>query len=212
MEPQHDDFANDKEIQRQRKARKEHDLMIGECVSLLKRQFSVEPGSCTDIESFLLFKSFESASIIESFQTVSGDLPIEVYQIEYHWSIRLGRGGSSGHDQCFLGLLTLKKGYPPTYIYKETFRTIITDWFIKQDVDFDDQKKFSKSFHVITADKDKLKIMLINKQLDRLAEFPDLEIELNGNHCLFKVSDKPMSPEDVKKFIDLSFKLLKIFS
>jgi hypothetical protein len=109
-------------------------------------------------------------------------------------------------------LLRLSKEYPVTCIFKETLREKITDWFVKQDVDFVDQKKFSRKFHVVSGDKKKLGFLLFNKPLDELAAFPEMEAEINGNNCLFKISGNPVSPGETKQFIELAKKLYKILS
>lgn len=83
---------------------------------------------------------------------------------------------------------------------------------MKQDVDFKEQKKFSRKFHVVSQDKEKLQILFLNKPLDELAAFPEMEVEINGNNCLFKVSGNPMSVDGTRKFIELAKKLYKILN
>jgi len=212
MNEEIDDFANDKEIQRLRKIRQEHDELIEECMAILIKEFSLEAALCTDIQSFFIYKSIESPEVIESFKSSTGHFDLEIYQVEYNWSSRVGRTNSSGTEQCFLGLLTLRKQYPHTCVFKETLQTIITDWFNNQDVDFREQKKFSRRFHVISQDRQKLEILLFNRPLDELAGFPEMEVELKDNQCLFKISGNPMSLNETKQFIHLAKKLPAILS
>jgi hypothetical protein len=206
-----DDFANDKEIQRLRRIQKEHDEMISECVGLVSGEFLLEPCSARELESFLMFKGLDSAGIVDSFRS-TGNFTLDIYLVQYRWTLHAGKIHNSGVEECFLGLLTLNKEYPATYIFKETLKEKITDWFVKQDVDFKTQKKFSRKFQVITQDKEKLKILLLSKSLDELAAFPQMEVEINGNDCLFRVSGNPITQDETRKFIELAKKLSKILS
>jgi hypothetical protein len=86
------------------------------------------------------------------------------------------------------------------------------NWLIKGDVDFKDYPLFSKKFHVVTKDKDRLNYLLYNKPLDELTEFPDMELEINGNQCFFRCSKQPMDQEITKEFVALGKLLLRVFN
>jgi hypothetical protein len=212
MNDETDDFANDKEIQRLRKIQREQDELIEECVGIVSKELLLEEKECTDIASFTLFKSLGPSGIHNEFRSTLDHLDMEVYLVWYQWRLHSGKINNSGTDECFLGLLSLKKEYPLTCIFRESMRTIITDWFIKQDVDFEEQKKFSRQFHVISQDKDKLKSLLWNKPLDELADFPEMEVEISGKQCLFKVSGNPVNEQESIRFIHLAKKLAAILS
>lgn len=127
MNTEQDDFANDKEIQRLRRIQKEHEEMISECVKIVTEEFSLEPGSGTETDSFLLFKAFDSPDTGDSFLSKDESFELEIYLVEYRWSLNAGKIHSSGREECFLGLLRLRKQYPVTCIFKETIREKITD-------------------------------------------------------------------------------------
>lgn len=206
-----DDFANDKEIQKIRSIQKKYDEMIQESIETVRKEFSLEDEEPeAEIEDSILIKSFDSPNINESLKSSNKPFELQVYLVEYSWESRAGRSHQSGRDEMFIGSLSLNKSFPPTCIFKETLATIITDWFTKQDVDFKEQKLFSRKFHVISEDKDKLQLLLFNKQLDDLALFPEMEAEIKNNKCFFRVSGNSIDEEEVKKFIELTKVLVKI--
>ena len=86
----------------------------------------------------------------------------------------------------------------------------MVDLFVKGDLDFKYQKKFSKKFHLVTKDKEKLVLLLENKPLDDLIQFPEMEVEICKKQCLFRLSENTMNMEEAKQFIGLTHCLLKM--
>lgn len=209
MNTETDDFANDKEIQRLRKARQEYAEMYDECIRVISTELFLEPASHRNMKGFVMFKTLNTPILSASFNSTAGN-NLQVSVVEYHSSYRTAKDSNSGTDIYFFGMISLQRNYPPTYIFRETAREKITDLFLKQDVDFSGQKKFSRKFHVITHDKEKLMPLLSDKPLDELAIFPELEIEINGQNCLFRVSRKPVSPEEAKQFVLLAKTIMQI--
>lgn len=199
-----DDFANDKEIQRQRKIQQEYNKMIETSLQIISDQLHLTPASHKNMKPFLMFKTLGTPILTRSFKPANDDYPLQVSLVEYHLSYTTPRAHNAGTDLYLFGLLALRKSYPLTYIFEETIRERIVNWFIKGDVDFKEQKKFSRRFHVVTKDKEKLSLLLLNKLLDDLAAFPKMEIEINGNNCLFRVSKLPVSESEAEKFVRLA--------
>ncbi len=181
-------------------AMREHNKMVKASIMTVSKEFPLELADCTNLETFLVFQSLRSPVITYSFRSTDTDLPLELFVVAHH------------AEECFIGLFTLNREYPFTCIFKETLKEKINDWFLKQDVDFEEQKKFSGQFHVVSRDSEKLKTLLWNKPLDELAVFPEMEIEINGKHCLFRTSAMPLSLEEAEHFTALAKKLWKILS
>lgn len=206
-----DDFAADKEIQRLRRIEADEAAFLDDCVRIVSEGLSLEPADHEDITAFELFRSIPSPLSIDSYAAAHNGL-LQASLIEYQWVHQGGKGGrSTGTDHCLVGLQELNKSYPLTYIYKETFRDRLVDWFVKGDVDFKHQKKFSRSFHVVSKDKEKLSQLLWNKRLDDFLAFPNMLIEINGNRCVFRVSPEAVSEEEARQFVELAETIRKIF-
>lgn len=199
-----DDFANDKEIVRLRKIDEDYHKLMEDCIVILSEKLSLEENICDDITSFELFRSVENAELLTSFRSVRPDLPLQVFFIENTWVHQTAKSRQEGIEHMFMGLLTLRGEYPLTYVYKETIREKIVDWFVKGDIDFKEQKKFSSQFHVVTRDKERLRQLLSNKPLDDLVLFPELELEINGKACLFRVSKESLSEDATLQLAELA--------
>lgn len=183
--------------------------MFDECVQIACSELSLESGEHEDISSFEIFRGIGKVLSIHSYQSMQNGL-LQASFIEYQWVHKGSRNSSSGTDHCLAGLLELRKTYPLTYIYKETFRDKLVDWFVKGDIDFKDQKQFSRSFHVVSKDREKLSQLLLGKQLDSFLDFPDMLVEINGNRCMFRTSDQPLSEEGTRQFTNLARTLRKV--
>lgn len=204
-----DDFANDKEIQRLRKIDADYRKLLDDCMRIVSQKLNLEEGVAEDISPFALIQSLREADVYSSFCS-NGALPLQACLLQHKWVVHGKYGNRTGIDTNIVGLLTLKKEYPVTYIYKETLADKISDWFAKTDVDLKDCKRFSSCFHMVTQDKEKLKLLLLNKPMDDLARYPDAAIEIKGYKCLFKVSNDDISEEQAEKFTGLAQTLCRI--
>ena len=110
------------------------------------------------------------------------------------------------------GYFTMTHSFPKTYVCKETIREWITDLFVNNEVDFEHCKKFSRKFYVLTEDKKQLSDLLQFKDLDELADYPDMELEFQGNACLFRSSRKCILPDEAEVFTELAKTLIGIFA
>ena len=204
-----DELFNDKDIQQVSNRDLEYDEDIEACLNLLEKKFAIQNAPCPAIESFLLYKQFESVAVVGVYKSSAGEMDVAFYQLQYSWASG-AKYVRRHYDQCFLALLTLGRSYPRTCITKETLQTRINDWFTKQDVDFIEQKKFSKMFHVATRDKQKLTSMLYDQSLDELTDFPEMEAEIWDNYCLFKESSNPASEYRTEQLIALTKTLHRV--
>ena len=80
----------------------------------------------------------------------------------------------------------------------------------KRDVDFSNARLFSFLFYVMTKDKFLLKLMMKDKDLNKINKFMDAEIEIIGTQCYFRVSRKAISVKEVKKFVKLGKVLAEV--
>jgi len=205
-----DDFANDKNIQKARAAIQAREKMIADSLDVVREKLNVINGAHKNFKGFYMFKSL-AATLKKSFRARNENTDLQISLAEYAFTILTGKLANSGTDQYLFGYFTMKNKYPKTYIHKETIKEKIAELFLKQEVDFEHSKKFSRKFYVITEDKRRLQELLLLKNLDSLTAFPDLELELNDNACLFRNSRKPISLEGATIFCELAIALLTVF-
>src|SRR6185295_1679778 len=183
---------------------REDNQMIKDSIMIVSNEFPLKLADGTELTPFLIFKSMNRGiygpGITWSLKSINADPQMEVYIV------------NNGGEECMLGLLSLNKEYPFTCIFRETLKEKINGWFVKQDVDFEEYKKFSDQFHMVSGDPSEIRSFLWNKPLDELTAFPAMEAEINRRHCLFRNSPKPVSREEAQSFTLLAKKLMKILS
>ncbi len=206
-----DDFANDKESLEKRAMEKAYEAMQESCVALICKELNCKAASPINLEKFHMFESLDATSV-RSFKSTNQNNELRVDLVEYYSEAPTAKSSNGGTDVYFFGHLVVNTNYPKTYIHKETIKDKIEDIFLKQDVDFSNNKKFSKRFQVLTADRGCLLDLLQFKPLDDLANFPEMEIELSGNMLLFRNSRKAISMLEAANFCKLAKTILAIFN
>jgi hypothetical protein len=205
-----DDFANDKSIQKTRAERKAYQKMIDDSLAIVSSELGLKEASHKNFKTFLMFKNLE-AIITYSLRSANTYKPLHVSIANYTTSYPSGKRYDFGTDLYLFGHLTMNTSYPKTYICKETITEKITNLLMPMDVDFEHSRKFSWKFHVVSEDKKQLLDLLQFKDLDELASFPEMELELQAKTCLFRSSRKAISPEEAHHFSELAKTIMRIF-
>lgn len=206
-----DDFANDKEIQKIRREAKEYQERIDESLSIIKSELGIGEPAYENFENFSMFGNL-NATILDSYGTNNAPFKLLVFVAEYSTSYPVARGRNSGTDCYLFGYMDLIKQFPKTYICKETIREKISNLILRNETDFQDNKKFSRRFNVLTQDAKRLTDLLRFKDLDELTAFPNMEVEIHENACLFRNSRSSISPENAREFSMLAKTLTKILN
>jgi hypothetical protein len=171
---------------------------VKECIAVISKRIPLEKADYEAMDSFLMYKSHGRREgepfVYDNYFSADYNLQVSVVSYAPH---------KTQTFEHLFGLFTLQKEFPLTYIFRETMKERIADFFVKADVDFKEQKKFSKAFHVVTKDREKLKLLFMGRQLDELAEFPEMEVEIKGKQCLFRASMGSIDEEEAEKFIKL---------
>jgi hypothetical protein len=206
-----DDFANDKEIQKNRAAIKAYEKMIEDSLSVIRQELKVQDASHINFKGFHIFKSL-SATITHSMKSTIPNKELRVSLADYYSAAPTAKSLNSGTDLYLFGHISFKTNYPRTYVHRETIKEKIEDIFLKRDVDFTNSRKFSRRFQVLTEDKKRLQDLLQFKKLDDLTDFPEMEIEFCNSSALFRSSRKPVSIEEATTFCDLTKVILTVFN
>ncbi len=205
-----DDFADDKQIQKKRILEAEFKKMTEDSIKVITDAFCAQISSHKNLKHFLLHKTIAIPTLIESYQGKWGNKAIHFCVFQYTSSVYAGKLYNAGENNYFVGLIDLDKTYPHTIVQPETIALKIEDLFTKTDVDFAHAKRFSWKFHAITEDKTALEMLFFNKDLDRIAQFPLTEFELNNRQCYFRENRKPVSLREAENFVELAKILLEV--
>lgn len=206
-----DNFANDKEILKARKIALEQQKLFDDSISIIREGLKVEESSHKNLKGFSMFKTLRPV-VISSFRSITDKSHLLVSVAEYFSSVETPRIRNSGTDAYLFGCLKLKRNFPKTYICKESIREKITDFFLRLETDFREYKKFSKKFYVLTEDKARFEDLIRFGNIDELILFPDMELEIINDYCVYRNSRRPVSPHEAAEFVQLTKALLKVFN
>lgn len=204
---ENDDFADDKDIVRRREVAAAFERMVDTCSAMLADKLSLGDDIDENFEQFVLYKQLREPDTMYTKQ--SATLPLQVSLVEIH-NVS-ARNGEHSRDYIVMGNLLLQREFPMTHIYQETVGARVADWFLKGDVDFKECKKFSRAFHVVSQDRERLRMLLSNKPLDELVKFPNLQLEIHGHSCVFRSSSDLVDEYHVAEFVDLAKTLQSVF-
>jgi hypothetical protein len=205
-----DDFANDPEISKARREAKEYSLMVRRSLDIIQDALGVHTSNYVNLDDFSMFHEL-NAFVKESYTSTGSSLPVTVSIVEYFSSYPVPRDDNSGSDHYLFGYIGLKKKFPKTYICKERIPEKIVDLITRMETDFPEHKKFSRKFHVLTQDEESLTEYFRFKDLGQLAAYPDMELEIHENGCLFRHSRCAISVKEAERFSALARSLIEIF-
>lgn len=178
-------------------------------ISIVKEELGLESSSHKYLKGFSMFRHLDPR-VVETYQSMSAPLQITVSVVEYMSSYPLPRDDNSGLNYYLFGVIELKKKFPKTYICKERIPEKIFDLITRMETDFPEHRKFSRNFHVLTLDSDQLRDLFRPKDLAQLTAFPDMEVEIHENSCLFRHSRCAVSLKEAERFSELAKSLVEI--
>ncbi|PZR24681.1 MAG: hypothetical protein DI535_21370 [Citrobacter freundii] len=193
-----------------RSAAIENEEVINETLPVLCRELGLQNCNTEAPEGFAMYKNL-NAVIVHACNRISNDQELQMLIADYSISHTTSKGQRSEANSYFFGRMHLSKKYPQTYICKETIREKLTELFAKRETDFPEHKKFSDKFYVLTNDPSRLTALLRFAPMDELVNFPELELEIQGNDCFYRCSHKPLSLEEAMQHVALTKVLLRIF-
>ena len=206
-----DDFANDKQMQKLRAEAKAYQMMIDDSLTILEERFHMTESSHKNLKGYEMIKGL-AATVNYSMSSKIENRSLYVSLVTYFLSFPVPRISNSGTDQYLVGFLESRRDYPRTYIYKESLKEKLVDLVLKRDIDFRYSKRFSRNFEVLTEDRKRLHDLLHLTDLNELADFPEMELELYSYGLVFRNSRKPISLKEATRFTELITVLAKTFT
>jgi hypothetical protein len=166
----------------------EAEIML-ELYNGLKRLYSteVDPDFTLDIKSFDVFSHDEVNDYGPVFRITANGRTFYLNFIEVAYKTGGGKYSSSSHiEYQTWGSIELKNDFGHILIKPETFLDKVYDFINPMDVDFDDDKEFSKKFLVVANDKLKAQLQLTQKLRDCIMgiELNEFVIEIMGNRWI----------------------------
>ena len=133
-------------------------------------------------ESFCLNEIEQSGPVIKIGSSMS-EIHLMFPEVAYNAT---ARGTFRTTEFQIWGTVLLKKDYGHVFIRTETFLDKIHELINPIELDFEDDKEFSKTFFVLTTDKQKTELQLTPLFRKLMMEIPlkDIMIEISGNRLI----------------------------
>lgn len=188
---------------------------IDRCVNQLRMQFDVEPMRDFEVSSLLTrLARFQTAIstddtvLLDAFHVSEGDIEITLAIFEHQVVHRrqTGRGmvtteaDSALHE---LVVIDLPVSVGRVLIRPETLGDKVSDWFTKREIDFPEEKQFSRRYYVLAEDDDRARRGLPTKFLQAVGETDRLVIEIDDT-LLAALKLHPLAANDRSVLVPLA--------
>lgn len=180
-----------------------------ENIALLKKSLQLDGETKIRPGKFVISEKLPHLHYTEGY--VRSNVPVHCYVGRYYTEFRMRHTSYSTNDHYLFGLLKLEKQFPHTIIYPEGLAEKISDIFAHAELDFSNNKKFSRRFYTLTKDKPLLKSLLSSVPLNDLAPFRSMELELKDNEVFFRHSRKPIDRKETEAFCELAQTVVRVF-
>lgn len=205
-----DEFEHSAENLLLRSAAINNEEIINETLPVLCKELGLENYTTEVPEGFAMYKNL-NAVMVKTCGRIGNGQALQMLIVDYSTTHTTSKGQKSEADSYVFGRMRLAKKYPQTYVCKETIKEKLMEFFTKRETDFPEHKKFSDKFYVLTNDPSGLTELFRLAPMDELINFPELELEIHGNDCLYRCSHKPLSLDEAMHHVALTKVLLRIF-
>jgi hypothetical protein len=180
-------------------AYEEEQETIRQCLALIEKHYPLkEANSATELalqhqlSPFSLLKGYELVmlSAAYSLQLPGGKAFFLVLSINSEVSRLQGRNQILRENLTeleFVGFLPLKQDYGQVYIRPETLADKLNEFFAPREIDFAEDKEFSRKYYLLASDEAKLRSRIKPEFLAAIRKYNGLEIEIRGNKLLVRM-------------------------
>ena len=190
----------------------EDEEMVLETIDELKSKYSVEEagGPIAQLDAFHLLSNFASAREYRTFRVArqSAATYVSFIQLQSAYSTKSGPAIRT-YMQAYV-FVPLSRNYGHLVIKKETLRDKLNELFQPLELDFEDDKEFSRRFYVLAKEKDKALYLLTPNFRDELKKIhPDVYIEVI-NEVMMIAKEHGAADASLFELIDLGFTISAI--
>lgn len=188
-----------------------------ESFKCLNDNFELKNVSTPPIHKFHLFNKKLNSRFIKSWKVIKKANNFELCLIQYDHNFEEVDGMFDTSSiitethKYFFAYLTTSKDFGITLIRPETFADKIADFFKPIEIDFDEHKKFSNRYYVLSENPEILKKAVNLEFLDFLSNNSKIEIEFNHKSCLFRLP-KAIDLRESIELCNIGFKLNEILN
>ncbi|NOT36204.1 MAG: hypothetical protein HOP11_02370 [Saprospiraceae bacterium] len=169
---------------------------------------SNDEGLIAQLSEFKLFKYGIRKTIKGNL--FNKDIYENKYLFDYHYTI--STGNSSRKFSQTVRLFDSKKlGIPEFRLQPERFMTMISEWFVKKDIDFHTDEEFSEMFH-LTGEYESVIRTYFDEEVRRLCKHnKKFHIAASNYYLCIYIQNKILKKEELRAFYKLTNIIYELF-
>jgi len=188
---------------------------INTCFEAVNRQFDIHHVNNPIITRFHMFKSKRKPKYFNSWMINKGNFQFVLclieYEIEWHEATPFGGFARTAEHKYFFGYLHMNTSFGLSYIKPETMLDKINELANPIEIDFPDDRSFSRKFYVLSKNKEQLESALKPELKKYLIATKNLELEFRNRACLFRLP-KAIDLEETIRLCEIGLKLDEIIN
>lgn len=156
------------------------------------------------LSSFDSYQEYTMVVISETVKLVKNQNQSFLSLLNINYTFKESKIPQNTHENCVyevIGLAELRKDYGRALIRPETIADKIAEVFKHVELDFENDKEFSRKYYVLSNNESKFRMQVTTQFLNCIAKFDNLEIEINGTVLIVRTR-KPFSSEIAKSLAD----------
>lgn len=195
------------------KADRESWQEVQEIFEALEKHYEITSARNPNLKDFHLFADKQKPSFFNSWRLRKDGQSFSLCLIEYETNFQeVGITGASIkplRHKYFFGHLNAVKDYGRTLIRPETLGDKISELFLPNELDLKGFQKFNWKYYVLAKEKDKFLASTTRELLNFLADQNNLQVEFNGNRCLFRL-DKAVNLKETLALAEIGLELERL--
>lgn len=183
---------------------------IGKQVPIKRHQEVVQSNIRKQLSAFDALKKYPLVVLFDAF-SIAHPYPFNLLILTTNSTIdrivnrnQINRETIVEHE--FVGFVALQNDYAHTYIRPETFADKINEWVDPVEVDFEEDKAFSRKYYALTTDEAQFRSQVSPAFLAAIAHYDGLEIEIINNLMLLRTKTR-ISQESGFKMVNVMARL-----
>lgn len=182
---------------------------------LIKNLYQIKEVSKADLSAFDIVNQYYGNRVLQTFEISNGQNVVHISLVQYsvkYYEHSYVPGSDKDTSSYFFVSYKLKNDFGRILIRPETFSDKLAELFNPIELDFDENRKFSSAYYVVSTDNNLARKVLKRPLFDFVEDLDSLIFETNGLNCLFRFDLKPAGLTDVPLMVKTSFKLIELLN
>ena len=175
----------------------------------------IEKSKPVDLSAYCLFNNYDRFKI-SNYYGIDKNKNCDILVINTTNEFAIHSKGKAMDNEVesnhVFGSFTLKDSCGNLYLRREKIEDKIADIFDRADIDFKENKQFSKKYHLVGNKENLIREKFSSDLLERISKIENLELEVVNNRCVFCISRLPKSKELENTTVEVCLQLERLFN